>query len=103
MTYPTIAEPDRVIEWVQTSMWESEGPRRSGGPVGAWLRAWPSGHVHYSEDWVRRTDGRIDTVCQRTRIFWPQVDWPKAKVCRQCAAIFRSLTRVEGKRHGHSE
>lgn len=95
MEYPKLAEPDRVIEWAQTTMWEGAIPVIGAGPYPAWLRAWPSGHVHYSEDWSARTDGRFDTACCRTLVFWPEADWPKATVCRQCAAIFRSLVRAE--------
>ena len=90
--YPKVSEPDKVLEMAATTMWE-EGGAVNGGPA-AWLRAWPSGHVHFSHDWLTRLDGKIDTACGRARIYWPEGDWPKAKICPPCEAAFRSLSRA---------
>jgi hypothetical protein len=40
--------------------------------------------VHYSADWCSRLDGKMDTACGRLRMYWPTVDWPKAKICDAC-------------------
>jgi hypothetical protein len=96
-TYPTTADPEAVMAMAKTSMWEPDGPvQRDSGPHPAWLRAWPSGHVHYSVDWVARRDGRFDTACGLVRVFWPQTEWPEAKICPKCADTFRRLCAGSG-------
>ena len=49
-----------------------------------WLRAWPFGLVHYSEDWSARLDSRFDTVCGRSPYYWPSAEWPEQAVCPDC-------------------
>lgn len=51
-----------------------------------WMRPWPFGPVHYSEDWPTRLDGRFDTVCGKSPFFWPETDWPESDVCPECRA-----------------
>lgn len=76
---PTRQDAHRGAETVaETEMVETPDGK------GAWIRAWPSGHVHYSADWCSRRDGRIDTACGKTPIFWPWCYWPKAKICPSC-------------------
>ena len=79
---------DEVLAFVETEMSSLPEDER-----GTWLRAWPSGHVHFAPDWCSRLDGRIDTACGKIRIFWPVADWPRAKVCPACAEAFRALAK----------
>lgn len=51
-----------------------------------WLRAWPFGPIHYSENWTARLDGRFDTVCGKSPLFWPEIEWPEHRVCPACKA-----------------
>jgi hypothetical protein len=58
------------------------------GERGGWLRAWPSGHVHFAPDWVTPVEDRMDTLCGRNVVYWPEIHWPKAKVCPTCIERF---------------
>jgi hypothetical protein len=49
-----------------------------------WIRAWPFGLVHFSEDWSARLDGRFNTVCGKSPIYWPESIWPEQDVCPDC-------------------
>lgn len=59
---------------------------RTGHDDPDWLRAWPFGPVHYSQDWSTRLDGRFDTVCGKSPIYWPATYWPEHEVCPECKA-----------------
>jgi hypothetical protein len=78
--------PPPFSEDIATTMVEAPDGR------GAWLRAWPSGYVHYAPHWIKSSKpGCMDTVCGRTRIFWPDADWPAAKTCPTCEAKVRAI------------
>jgi len=53
-----------------------------------WMRAWPFGPVHYSEDWssLEPSSSRFPTVCGKTPRYWPTADWPEQDVCPECKA-----------------
>jgi hypothetical protein len=51
-----------------------------------WLRPWPFGPVHFSTNWPTRLDGRFDTVCGKSPIYWPTTEWPECPVCPDCRA-----------------
>jgi len=62
-------------------------PQPCGHDSGAdWMRAWPFGPVHYSEKWWGRRDGRFDTVCGKSPMYWPETEWPEQYVCPDCKA-----------------
>lgn len=83
--------PPAPTEDIETTMVETPNGR------GAWLRAWPSGHVHYSPEWYVSDDfGRMNTLCGRSRIYWPEWNWPKAKVCAACKAKVEAELAVDG-------
>jgi len=72
---------------VPARMSELQNVSIDGRDIGAdWLRAWPFGPVHFSENWLARLDGRFDTVCGKAPLFWPEIEWPDAPVCPACKA-----------------
>ena len=76
---PTI--PERM-HGMQALLYRSPDPCGHKNPE--WIRAWPFGLVHFSEDWCTRLDGRFETVCGKSPIFWPESTWPEQDVCPAC-------------------
>jgi hypothetical protein len=77
--------PPAPCDLFETTMMETPNGR------GAWIRAWPSGHVHYSQDWCGSGPDRMDTLCGRNVSQWPEFEWPKAKLCPACVAKANAL------------
>ena len=79
----TAEVPARLDSMQSTKTLFSE---RTGTDDPDWMRAWPFGPVHYSQDWSARRDGRFDTVCGKAPIFWPETFWPEHEACPECRA-----------------